>query len=629
MEVRLGTLTGTPAVSVGGRQHRLAPLNLALLVRLRYAEHPIPRSDLVKLFWPNTAGRPNLSTALRALRSVLGEAFIPSNEDPVALGRELPADTDLVEAAARNPTGEAVRAALAAYTAPFLIGYESRLPTLALAGWVAGQRERYRSLLLAAVEAACRGAAAADAWDEVVALAAAADERGLTSDALGELRAEAARRRSAPPAPPATKRGISRLARLAWIPAAALLAVSVFALARHTGGGPCEVVVHLVRKELKPETNIPIAPGGTVSPVWVLRNDGRCAWDSTFAVRRVSSFGPRPVDVEAEVVPVGRTVPPGDTVAISHRITAPGAPGDYGEQWVLQDGEGRPLPVDGRPELPERFQVLPHPLLACDDTSARAALLGTSYPDSARVLPHGAFVATWTVINRGKCIWRPGQVAIRFDRAVGPRMSDPRVVEIRTQEPIAPSYAYTFEVPMRAPASGRAVEEWSIQPGTAAPAGMLALHASVQSGSGWWGRREARECRPGEEIAGWMRSERVQDGTVVQAGTTVRKAWTLRNESECTWAPRSLTFRLRSATGREKPATTFFLARAVPPRATYTFAVPVVVPPGKPVYEERWEIVNRKGGRLRIGQVSSLSLSIRVRDAPRPAGSGEPPEPRG
>ena len=625
MDIALSTLTGSPAVFVGGEQRRLAPLNLALLVRLRYAEHPIPRSDLVRLFWPNTPGRPNLSTALRALRTVLGEAYIPLNDDPVALRDELPADTDLIEAAAKNPTSNAVHAALSAYTAPFLVGVDTRLPTTELTEWVVALRERYRLLLLESVEAACRGAVAANAWEEVEALAAEAEARGLSSDALRGWRREAMARRTVSPSQP--RRG-RRFTRVAWILAAVLLTGAVFALLQRKGGGggTCrndEAVAHLVRKEYKPEFNNPIAPGRTYSPLWVLRNDGKCTWDSTFAMRRVSTFGPHSLNIETDVLLLGREVPPGDTVTVVHQVTAPSTPGDYGETWVLEDGDRRPVPVDGRPDLPERFQVLPRPLSPCTDADVRVGYLAASHPDSALVWPDEAFVATWTVLNRGKCIWQPGQVAIRFAGGSGRRMSNPQVTEIRTDEPIRPSDAYTFEVPMRAPRSGGAVEQWSIWPGNAQAAEMLALRASVRAVR----RRSeadgpARECRAGEELVGWLRSERVQDSTVVTAGDTVRKTWTLRNEGECTWAPRSLTLRFLYATApRENPVSALSLTHAVPPNATYTFSMPLIAPPGHPLYEERWELVNREGSRIRIGQILNLFAIIKVRPASRPTES--------
>ncbi len=627
MDVVLSTLTGSPAVSIDGQPHHLAPLNLALLVRLRYAEFPVPRSELVKLFWPNTPGRPNLSTALRALRSVLGEGYIPLSEDPVALGQELPADTDLVEAAAKNPTSDAVRAALAAYTAPFLVGIDTRLPTTVLTRWVAERREHYRTLLLESVEAACRGAVAANAWEDVEPLVVGAEERGFTSETLRAWRLEAVRRRTMAAAPP----GRRRFTRFAGILAALVLAASVFAFLHHTkeadGAGDrmatrevCgngEAVAHLVRKELKPETNLPVAAGGTVSPRWVLRNDGRCTWDSMFVVRRVYTFGLRSARMESDILRTGRAVPPGDTVVIVHRVTAPSIPGDFGENWVLEDGARHAIPVDGRPFLPERFQVLPRPLLPCTDADVRAGYLAASYPDSAIMASNEDFVATWTVINRGKCIWQAGQVAILFSGELGQRMSDPRVMEIPTEEPVQPSDAYTFEVHMHAPASGWAIERWTLRPANTQFGEMPTLRALVRAVRiSRQSDGEVPECKPGEEIVGWLRSERIQDSTVVTAGDTVRKTWTLRNEGECTWAPRSLTLRFRSATQpRENTVTDRELTQAVPPNATYTFSVPLVAPPGQPVYDERWELVNREGGRIRFGQVLYLSAVIKVRPA--------------
>lgn len=630
METALRTLTDAPSVVVDGREHRLGPRNLAILVRIRYADHAVPRRELGDWFWPSRQFRPSLSTALRELRKVLSERVVPSNDDPITLREELPADTDLVERAAANPTDDAVRSALQVYSAPFLWGIEHKLfGTRELIPWILAERERFRAAMVGAVETCCRAALARGSWPEVQELVSLAEERGLSSDQIEEWKRTAAERAIVPaPQVAALPHGRRRWGRTGGIVAAAGLLAAAIVLAGRTGREPWSrflpggcgrgAAAHLVRKEYKPENNIPIAPGRTYSPLWVLRNEGLCSWDAGYRLRRVATLGPHSLNPVTSVIPLPRDVPPGDTVTLTHKVTAPPTPADYGEDWVLEDADGRPVPVDGRNVLWERFQVLPQPVPPCTGPDIRAAFLAASHPDSAVVWPEEAFVTTWTIANRGKCVWQPGQVSIRLIGAAGRRMSNPGVAEIRTMEPIRPADAYTFEVPERAPASGASVERWTVRTVDGRAAEELVLRASARNASS----REAnaggvRECKVGEEVIGWLRSERVQDSTVVTAGDTVRKTWTLRNESECTWPARSLTLRWQYATApRDNAVTSLSLDRAVPPGATYTFSTPLVAPAGQRLYEERWELVNRKDTRLRVGQVLNLTALIKIR--PRP-----------
>jgi hypothetical protein len=332
-------------------------------------------------------------------------------------------------------------------------------------------------------------------------------------------------------------------------------------------------------------------------------------------MRRVATIGPHPLNIETSMLPLGRVLGPGDTISVMHKVTAPSTPADYGEDWVLQDGEGRPVVVDGRPLLRERFQVLPHPVPPCAESNVRAGYLAASHPDSTVLWPQEAFTATWTVINRGKCVWQPGQVSVRYAGATGTRLSHPEIVELRTDEPIRPADAYTFEVLMRAPAAGRAEERWEVRTANRALGEMLEVRGTIRDRREPGGRLGGhRACSAGEELVGWLRSERIQDSTVVTAGDTVRKTWTLRNDGECTWAARSLALRFLYATAsRESGVTSVPLDRPVPPQASYTFSIPLIAPRDQRLYEERWEIVNGRGTRLRIGQSLNLFAVIKVR----------------
>lgn len=634
-EFTLRTLTDAPVVMVAGQEHRPAPRNLALLVRLRYAELPVPRAELGAWFWHGRQWRPNLSTALGQLRQVLSESVIPGSDDPVRLGAPLPADTDLIDAAAAHPTSDSVRAALGAYTAPFLWGLEHRLKdTREFVPWILQLREHYRTTLTTAIEQRCRVAAEEGAWDEIADLAAQAGERGLSSEAIDQWRRDASQTKVREQWPAPTKPGRRGWRRPAVLGAAlalsvtAVLLVAVPRAANSIGPRDCrpgEAVGHLVHKEYKPEFKNPLGSGRTYAPEWMLRNDGRCRWSADFQVRRVASHGAHALASDSGVVRLGREVPPGDTITLSHKVVGPPEPGDYGEDWVLVDTSGHRVLIDGQTILPERFQVLPIPVPACSPDSVRVGLRAVSHPVLTHMAPNEEFVATWTLANTGRCIWQPGQVSVTFDGMSGRRLSDPASGAFTTEEPVAPSDAYTFEVPMRVPPTPRRVSErWAVlrksDAGTLVRA-PLALGVDVRVERNNRRRRpDAPECLLGQERVGWLRSERLQDNTVVTVGAPMRKAWTLLNEGDCTWPAGSLTLQLKWTNGpRPTGVDSVSLPRAIPPGSTYTFSVPFVapvMPDTQTVYQEHWQLLNRRGTPFRFSRSTTLYTMVKVRPGP-------------
>jgi hypothetical protein len=122
-----------------------------------------------------------------------------------------------------------------------------------------------------------------------------------------------------------------------------------------------------------------------------------------------------------------------------------------------------------------------------------------------------------------------------------------------------------------------------------------------------------RVCGPGEYAVAWMASERPVDGTVVQPGGRVERKWTLANKGSCTW-DRGLRlayvrseFGRRTLTFREVPIT-----RIVPPRASYTFTVPIQVPRTGTRYREYWAVVTPQGDTAMVSLVKAFWADLNI-----------------
>jgi len=79
------------------------------------------------------------------------------------------------------------------------------------------------------------------------------------------------------------------------------------------------------------------APDETFTMTWSLKNVGTSTWAPVYMLRFYSgdAFG-APVEI-----PLGRDVPPGDTVNISTKMKAPTTVGGYRSDWVMSSASRR------------------------------------------------------------------------------------------------------------------------------------------------------------------------------------------------------------------------------------------------------------------------------------------------
>lgn len=136
-------MSGTP-IDVVRRKSRALAFYLAAHTK------PIPRAQLLNLFWPEherAAGQQSLRTTLHGLRRVLGPALLATDND-LAITPTVDVDARVLNAALTSTTNEAaLAAALERYRGDFLANLE--LPeNPEFDEWVAAERERYRRLMV-------------------------------------------------------------------------------------------------------------------------------------------------------------------------------------------------------------------------------------------------------------------------------------------------------------------------------------------------------------------------------------------------------------------------------------------------------------------------------------------------
>lgn len=162
-------LLGPPRLEAPGADHSLADADRVHLLLFYLAlSGPVPREELLPLFWPERpaeTARTNLRQLLHKYRRLLG-AVVPLTTDGgrVALAPppRLDVHTFLGEAGGDDPA-----AALGRYTGPFLDGLLPPRGLEALEDWVLEWRYHLHAV---AVEAARRAVARAEAADDGVAL---------------------------------------------------------------------------------------------------------------------------------------------------------------------------------------------------------------------------------------------------------------------------------------------------------------------------------------------------------------------------------------------------------------------------------------------------------------------------
>lgn len=81
-----------------------------------------------------------------------------------------------------------------------------------------------------------------------------------------------------------------------------------------------------------------VDPGQDFDKFWRVKNIGTCTWDSSYQLVFVQGD-----QMEGQNVSVQGTVAPGATYDFGVELTAPTAPGTYGGQWQMVNGQGVPF----------------------------------------------------------------------------------------------------------------------------------------------------------------------------------------------------------------------------------------------------------------------------------------------
>jgi DNA-binding SARP family transcriptional activator len=383
---------------------------------------------------------------------------------------------------------------------------------------------------------------------------------------------------------------------------------------------PGEARGALVDQDFKADPMNVVPPEMHFTTVWHLQNVGRCAWPASFRLHRK---GAKPLSISDRDVPAQRVVEPGDTILFPSSMVAPADTGVHSESWVLLEENGREVGLVDRKPLAARIRVLAGPPPPCGPADVVADLETRGYPDEWPVRAGERFTYEWTFMNRGGgCAW-DGAVALRFVSATPARLSDSTITEVRLEGRVPASQGYTFQIPMRAPLrEGLYSELWSLVYGD----GRV---VPVQGDRTVSLRLDVREnvgavpipalCRKGQYAVAWMSTERPADGTVIPPGGRFVRKWTLANKGSCTWDRGLRLVYVRAAGGeRTLPQTEIPLTRLVPPRASYTFDVPIQVPwtPGTR-YKEYWSVVDPYGDTAQVSLVKAFWADVSV-GAPQP-----------
>lgn len=606
---------GYPALTDGSGELKLNAKELALLVYLRVTGQPQGRGAIGELLWANIRiGQNNsVNTALSALRRHLSAEVVPAATDPVALGGDLPCDVDVLLRAAGGGEGE-LRAALGVYRAPFLEGFEFQLGEGAerFVRWVVERRAAYEAALVQSLEEHCGREAAAGRWEAVRETAKAGREKipGWAGGAawIEEANRKLARRRT----------GRVGTAGLALCVVAALLVFGPRSSGAAAECRPGESRAHLIRQTYSAEANLAIRTGHRYTPTWYLKNVGTCSWARGARAVRTRVLRNAALSTGSGVRIVDRPVPPDSIVEIEVPVRGPSGSGSFGEDWILLDPSGRRIRLTGGDTLQVRLQVTAETLPRCRSGGIVAELLAQSHPGrDTRMRPGERFVSEWVLANRGTCMWDT-TLALRFHSTSGRRLSSGSFGPVRMTQQIRPTEAYTFEVPMAAPAAeGSYRESWELTgadalaiPVSDAPTADVRIVVSATKQL----RPVTPVCAPGREVVTWLVSERVMDGSVVAAGAAVPKAWTLFNYGDCTWAVGSL--RLRHVRSEPEFAASRWrevvVGREVPPGAAYTFRAPFAAPTVPGHYLVHWSLYDRRGRAVRISRAWTLWADFHV-----------------
>lgn len=614
MSLHLRTF-GTPCLLGGAGEIRLNAKELALLVYLRVTARPHTRGELGKLLWGNISiGRNHsVNTAISALRRALPDGALPPGANPVELAQELACDADALLNTAAKDELAVLSHALEIHRAPFLEGFEFQLGEGAegFVSWLQERRMAFTTALQQRLEEQLASAAGEKDWKRVRALAQGGCESlpGWTGGVEWTSQANRAREHS-------------RRFRAGAALAACGVGIVLLTGPGTPGAAPTcragEARAQLVRQIYPAESNQAIRRGVRYTPTWFLKNVGSCAWSAGARVTRTHAFGPAKLSAVGALT-IGRAIQPNRVARVGVRVYGPQEAGRYGEDWILTDAFAKPIRIDGGAILQVRFRVLPPRLPTCRAGQINAEFVGQSHsPRDTHVRPGERVPVSWLIENRGDCTW-DSSVALRFRSASGPRLSDSTLSVVPVNEPVPPSYGYAFEVPMHAPqVGGSYLESWELigpdgHPVRISDASEVDVRLVVSPAGEI--HPTAQECAPGEEVAAFMNTETVMDGSTVSPGARIPKQWTVQNLGACTWPAGALRLKgLRSDPefkGRSLPDAV--TDRPVPPGGIYTFRAPFTGPRAPGYYHVHWQLYNRKGDSVFISNTWTLYAEFEVR----------------
>lgn len=205
-------------------------------------------------------------------------------------------------------------------------------------------------------------------------------------------------------------------------------------------------------------------------------------------------------------------------------------------------------------------------------------LADVSVPDGSSMTPGQSFTKTWRVRNTGTRTWDAGY---RLSFVSGNPLGGPPDVALPVV-PVAPGQTINLSVPMVAPAQpGTYRSVWQLRN----PAGALIPHDI-------FAEIKVQEARP-LDLAVFVADVTVEDGTILEPGTTFVKTWRVRNAGTTRWA-KDYTLR-HVADDRMSGPDSVALGREVKPGETTTISVTLVAPAGAGRHRSTWMLHNSAG----------------------------------
>lgn len=618
--------------------------HLALLAYLKLEPGSYPREQLTSFVW-SSGEASSLNDAVSSLRSIFGKEVFPYRTQRIQFDPSL-VDCDATDLLAARDSQEALQL----YRGPFLDGFNERGASSRFCRWVEKKRAELQAVFLGLCEAECVRAAEENRWEDVRAIAeqgvrlVPAWEAGnrwleeyrsrtrrppsaLQSPTLPPLEPVAAPALVPEPPKPRSRRFLKWVIGL-MVGIIGLAGVVLFWRGSHTSKpvlpaasrasnrsapvcAPGLAEVTLVRQAYAYDARV--RPGAAFTQKWTLLNTGACTWPTDLQLRYAGASDT--LSFVQAPVPLTRPVPPGESYEIGVSMHAPGAPAHYEEHWRLIDARAPAAKIRGASELVARIFVPQDTYPVCGPGQAQAALDAKRLSENAEVLPGRPLTWSWSVRNTGSCMWDADTRLVHVSHGSNGRLTTTDVSPA-PPHPIGPRQIFTFQVPTRVPSlPGAYGEEWELRDasGKAVPlAGGSRARLLVQVPEDTATRVAAPICRPGQAKLGFV-TEQYPDESIIPAGATFLKRWTLVNESTCTLDPR-IRLEYQSNSGKQLALTRapVFVREYVPFNATYTFEVPMRAPSQAGSFREDWRVVEPSGATIHVGNSATLWAKIVV-----------------